>query len=460
MTEELDLVDVVRRAAAGDLSAQHELTARFTAPARSTAARLVNDRHAVDDVVQDAFIEVFATLDRLREADAFPAWLRLSVRKHADRHRRRNRTTAELADDAGPSTPGADVVVEQDTVVAQVRAALATVRDADRLLLELRYLADWSMSDLALALDITEGAVRKRLHDARRRLRPALAHISQREDTPMTDYESLLGRVYAPGELDLDTAPTVARPAAREPISTGLKIIDAIAPIARGGTVEMVGPAGTGHLVLVVELSYRLNRSERDSAIVAVASSDRSVLGKLATEPHEHDRHAVIQSDDDDGARLALRDGERLARGLAGAGVDVLLVVDKATCTAVGGPSALKDLAGVSAGGGSVTMVLLDPYVRGNDLPPDAGMETRLVFTTDHLALGIFPALDPVESRSTFDNTELADEVRRLLRASNEVRRFFNQPMVVAESHTGEAPTWVDRGDAEDTLRGLLATSA
>lgn len=48
----------------------------------------------------------------------------------------------------------------------------------------------------------------------------------------------------------------------------------------------MVGPAGTGHLVLVVELSYRLNRTDRESAVVAVASSKRSTgawshLGKL-----------------------------------------------------------------------------------------------------------------------------------------------------------------------------------
>ncbi|MEN3273194.1 MAG: F-type H+/Na+-transporting ATPase subunit beta [Actinomycetota bacterium] len=282
----------------------------------------------------------------------------------------------------------------------------------------------------------------------------------------MTDHEALLGRVYAPGELDLGaTAPSVARPAVREPISTGLKVIDAIAPIARGGTIEMVGPAGTGHLVLVVELTYRLNRSERDSAIVAVGSSRQAVsagwsLDKLVTEPHEHDRHAVILSDDDDGATLALRDGDQLARGLAGAGVDVLLVVDKETCTAVGGPTKLKDLAGLSSGGGSVTLVLLDPYARDAALPPDAGMETRLVFTADHLALGIFPALDPVESRSTFDNSDVADEVRRLLRASNEVRRYFNQPMVVAESHTGEPPTWVDRADADDALRQLLAASA
>lgn len=463
MVQGLDLVELVRQAAAGDVSAHAALTATFSPLARATASRLVNDPHSAEDVVQEALAEVFATIDRIRHPEAFPALVRLAVRKHAERHRRRNRPTDSLVDGVGPSTVGADVLVEQRAVVDLVRAALCTMRDSDRRLLELRYLADWSIADLATAFGLTEGAVRKRLHDARRRLRPAVHDLDPRKDTTMTDFEPLLGHVYRPGDLpQLEAAPPVARPATREPVATGLKILDTIAPVARGGTVEMVGPAGTGHLVLVLELSYRLGRTERESAIVAVASSQQSVgawsnLGKLVTDLPEHDRHAVILSDDAEGARLALGEGANLARGLAGGGVDVLLVVDVASAAAVGGVAALKDLAGVSSGGGSVTLILLDPYAREAELPADRGLETRLVFTGEHLALGIFPALDPVESRSTFDDSELAAEVRQLLRTSNQVRRYFNQPMVVAEDHTGEPPTWVDRADAEQELRQLLA---
>lgn len=464
----LDLSELVSRAAAGDNQARSEIVSSYSPLARSTARRLLKEWDAVDDVVQEAFVEVFATLSRLRHPEALPAWVRLAVRKHAERHRRRQRRTEPIADERPSPSATANETVDRQTVAAQVHAALLTVRDADRRLLELRYLADWSIAELADVLDLTEGAVRKRLHDARRRLRPALQEIIQREDTPMTDHETLLGRVYAPGELtELQRGEprAVARPEVRQQIPTGLKVLDAIAPLARGGTVEMVGPAGTGHLVLVVELSYRLNRSDRESAVVAVASTKesagaRSNLAKLVTELPEHDRHAVILSDDDEGARQALREGAALARGLADAGTDVLLVVDKATATALGGAPSLKDLAGLSPGGGAITMILLDPYARDADLPPDAGLETRLVFSAENLSLGIFPALDPVESRSSFDNTPLADEVRDLLRTSNAVRRYFHQPMVVAEDHTGEPPTWVGRADAEQELRQLLDVRA
>jgi RNA polymerase sigma-70 factor (ECF subfamily) len=465
MVQGTDLAELVGAAAAGDLTAQSTLVASYESLARSTARRLVDDSHSADDVVQDAFLEVFSTLHQLRRPEAFPAWVRLAVRKHADRHRRRQRRTDTLSGAPEPSSAAADEGIDRQAIVTQVRTALATIRDSDRRLLELRYLADWSIAELAGALDLSEGAVRKRLHDVRNRIRPNLEGLTQRRDTRMTDYEALLGHIHRPGEIDLDAAPAVARPATREPIATGLKILDTIAPIARGGTVEMVGPAGTGHLVLLVELSYRLNRTTREAAVVAVASSltsagARSNLGKLVTELAEHDRHAVFLSDDDEGASRALRDGANLARGLANAAIDVLLVVDKATANAVGGPVVLKDLAGASPGGGSITMILLDAYARDADLPADAGLETRLVFSAENLSLGIFPALDPIASRAAFDNSEVAEEVRALLRTSLAVRRYFNQPMLVAEVHTGEPPTWVDRSDAEQELRTLLGTHA
>jgi RNA polymerase sigma-70 factor, ECF subfamily len=462
-----DLPSTVRRAASGDAVAQARLVTDFSALARATAVRLVDDPAAVDDVVQEAFVEVFAALAQLRHPKAFPAWVRLAVRKHADRHRRTRRPTAPL-DGVDPSSARShhdDELVDQRETARQVRAALAGLRADDRHLLELRYLADWSVAELAEALGITDGAVRKRLHDARRRARPTFRPHLEQEQPQMTDYESHLGRVYAPGELPLPPVPgAVARPTDREPLATGLKVIDTIAPLARGGTVELVGPAGTGHLVLVLELSYRLNRGDRESAIVAVGSTApsggaRSNLAKLVTEVDEHDRHAVIECPEGGDAVRAIDDGRRLAHGLAASGLDVLLVVDRAIADVVGPAGGLKDLAGLSAGGGSVLLVLLDAYERGRALPADAGMDTRLVFSFEQVALGIYPALDPEASRGHFGDPELAAEVRRVLAASKELRHFFAQPMFMAETYTGVTATWVDREEGERELAGLLGKS-
>lgn len=104
---------------------------------------------------------MFSTLHQLRHSEALPAWVRLAERKQAERTRRRQRRLEPLTGGLHPSSAAADEAVDRHTVATQVRTALATIRDSDRRLLELRYLADWSISELADALGLSEGAIRK-----------------------------------------------------------------------------------------------------------------------------------------------------------------------------------------------------------------------------------------------------------------------------------------------------------
>jgi RNA polymerase sigma-70 factor (ECF subfamily) len=106
-------------------------------------------------------------------------------RKQADRHNRRRKATQSIDEVQVPNDPGddpADVAIHRDLAKA-VRAAVAAISEPDRRLLDLRYLADWSATDLASVLAISEGAVRNRLHDARRRLKPRLAHLETTKES-------------------------------------------------------------------------------------------------------------------------------------------------------------------------------------------------------------------------------------------------------------------------------------
>src|SRR5688572_17336857 len=135
------------------------------------ARSYVRDRALVDDVVQEAMLEVLATQEALRNPAAVRTWHRLIVRKQADRLTRRLRSTEPLHDEHRWVGDGPEALVERLGDVETIRRALAVVRDSDALLLRLRYVGEWSDADLARLLGITAGAVRKRLHDARRRLR-------------------------------------------------------------------------------------------------------------------------------------------------------------------------------------------------------------------------------------------------------------------------------------------------
>ncbi|MGH3152572.1 MAG: RNA polymerase sigma factor [Streptosporangiaceae bacterium] len=67
--------DLVRRARAGDAAAFRLLVERHSPSARARAARLCGRADDVDDIVQEAFLQAFMALDRLRDPDRFGAWL-------------------------------------------------------------------------------------------------------------------------------------------------------------------------------------------------------------------------------------------------------------------------------------------------------------------------------------------------------------------------------------------------
>ena len=244
---------------------------------------------------------------------------------------------------------------------------------------------------------------------------------------------------------------------------TGLKVIDAMAPVAHGGTIEIAGPFGTGHLVIALELLYRLARTETEAACVAVgpradskdAYPDFGIL--IADESVAHDRHTVILTGPGDDAAKAVRSGASLAAGLASTGSDVLLVLDRRVLDTELGSGPAR-MAGLAPGGGSVTVVVVTTYPRSGPRPEYAELstDTRLVLSIEQFVAGIFPALDPVASESAMPGVASADAVRLQLQAAARLRGYFAQPMHTAATFTGEPSVWVDQLDAEAELQELL----
>ncbi|MGQ0431612.1 MAG: sigma-70 family RNA polymerase sigma factor [Microthrixaceae bacterium] len=455
MQEPPDWIEVVEAARAGDEHAQASVLTRFTPLLRATASRLIEvDR--VDDVVQESLIAALRSLPDLRTPEAFPSLLRLIVRKQASRLRGHGgEVSLDIVDGVdGHEADPADQVERRD-VAAVIRVALGAVSDQDRRLLELRYLAGWTNDELADLLGVTNGTIRKRLHDARRRFRPHVEHLNPKEHT-MTDYRSYLNAVHD-ASITIPLADPL-RAAGQEPTVTGLKVIDAMAPIRRGGTIEMVGPAGTGHLVVALELAYRIGRTERDVACVAVGRAGAAIgsqadLGCIVTEEGMPGPSAAILTATPDETAHAFDAAARLSAGLAAAGLDVILVVDQPSLEQLN-PAALVAAAGL-ADEGSVTVIAVRALERATDAPSPFGLDTTLVFSIEQFALGIFPAIDPTLSTSTFDITEAGQTIRQRLTEASTLRAWFNQPLFVAQDYTGDSGTWLDPETVQAELADL-----
>lgn len=452
------------------LASGEAVVAAGTAVCRRQAARLVEPA-AVDDVVQESLIELLSTAARLRQPEAAEAWLRLIVRKQAERHRRRLRLALPL--DLAAEFPAPDDGPEASLVRAEssaaVRRALLAAREVDRRLLVLRYLGDWTDAELADVLKVSPGAVRKRLHDARRRLRPRLEDLKypHTEEEQVTEAQSVpFGAVVAPQELTPIPSPPSLAPAGHELLATGVRVIDAVVPIRRGGTVDFLGPVGTGHLVVLTELALNL-AAGAGGAVVAVASGARDQDGSAVRLQRLNDSSegipamtVVIDADSDPAGALAA--GGRLATALAADGRDVLLVVDRVTAAQLG-PSALSAVAGLSKAG-SVTAVRCAPHARDAAPVEPWPTDSTLVLSLERMAAGIYPSVDVLASRSRLiEGAELPEEalkvaadVRQAISVAASVDQVLAQPFHVAEAYTGTPGVRVSPAQARAELAAAL----
>lgn len=147
--------------------------ARFLAEQRprleAVARRVVRDRHAAEDVVSDAAIRVWRKLE-VQAPDNPAGYLTAAVRNEALDHLRRRTREQRTLEAVGPTAAGAGEEARVDDR-DQVQRLLATLPDAQRSTLRLRYELDLSEREIARRLGVPPGTVKSHAHRAIRRLR-------------------------------------------------------------------------------------------------------------------------------------------------------------------------------------------------------------------------------------------------------------------------------------------------
>jgi RNA polymerase sigma factor (sigma-70 family) len=169
------LRDLLKMCETGDGEAVTELIRRFRPWALDFATAIIDDRDLAEDAVQEAFITAIQRLPDLREPNAFPGWLRQIIRTQAGRITRSRRELPEAWDDAVPASERTPQERLQDEELrGVVRQALSSLPCAGRDTAELFYLEEMSCAGISDLLGVPEGTVKRRLHDARARLRDML----------------------------------------------------------------------------------------------------------------------------------------------------------------------------------------------------------------------------------------------------------------------------------------------
>jgi RNA polymerase sigma factor (sigma-70 family) len=163
--------ELVTAARAGDPAAFAALVERNRSRVVAVAERLVGDD--AEDLVQEALLRAYLGLSQLRDPARFGAWLcGIAVNLAKMRLRRRaleTRLLSEPATDGGP---------EELEVLRLVRDAIEVLPPGQRDVVVLHYVDGLSCDEIAALLGPSPGAVRVRLHRARRQLRAQLAALA------------------------------------------------------------------------------------------------------------------------------------------------------------------------------------------------------------------------------------------------------------------------------------------
>jgi F-type H+-transporting ATPase subunit beta len=311
-----------------------------------------------------------------------------------------------------------------------------------------------------------------------------------------------------------------------ELLETGIKVIDLICPFAKGGKIGLFGGAGVGKTVTMLELINNIATKHGGQSVFA-GVGERTREGNDFY--HEMIEAEVIKLDNLPESKVAMvfgqmnePPGNRLRVGLTGLtmaekfrdeGRDILFFVDNIyrytlagvevsallgrMPSAVGYQPTLAEEMGrlqeriVSTKVGSITSVQAI-YVPADDLTDPspattfAHLDATVVLSRDIAALGIYPAVDPLDStsRQVDPNTigeehynttrgvqavlqrykelrdiiailgmdELSPEDKLAVARARKIQRFLSQPFTVAQNFTGTPGKYVP---LQDTIKGF-----
>lgn len=305
-----------------------------------------------------------------------------------------------------------------------------------------------------------------------------------------------------------------------EILETGIKVVDLLAPYAKGGKVGLFGGAGVGKTVLIMELIRNIAYEHGGFSVFAGVGERTREGNDLWNEMNDSgviEKTALVfgQMNEPPGARLRVGlTGLTMAESFRDEeGQDVLLFIDNIfrftqagsevsallgrMPSAVGYQPTLATEMGslqeriTSTKNGSITSVQAI-YVPADDLTDPAPatafahLDATTVLSRSIAELGIYPAVDPLESTSrTLDPRvlgdehyqvaravqgvlqrykelqdiiailgidELADEDKILVARARKIQRFLSQPFHVAEAFTGRQGKYVP---LKDTIRSF-----
>jgi RNA polymerase sigma-70 factor (ECF subfamily) len=176
--------DVIERAAAGDAAAFQTLVERHRSMVYRVAYQFAGNHHDAEDIAQEVFIKVYRSLDRFRQDAQLSSWMYRIVMNACIDHRRRHAPAgaAPFGEEAEQKmlntpeeTPGPEERAYAGELGMVLESAIAGLPKGQRIVFVMRHHQGLKLCEIADALGLAEGTVKRQLHAAVHRLRQALS---------------------------------------------------------------------------------------------------------------------------------------------------------------------------------------------------------------------------------------------------------------------------------------------
>jgi RNA polymerase sigma-70 factor, ECF subfamily len=167
--------DLVASAKAGDRAAFEELVSQTHRRVYTLALRLVGDRAEAEDVAQEAYLRMFRGLAGFREEARFETWMYRIVANCAVSALRRRGRFGDVVSDEDLDLPAPEQTEQQTVDSDELTRALAELPEGQRVVVILKDVYGLSCREIGDELGVEEGAVKVRLHRARKRLADLIA---------------------------------------------------------------------------------------------------------------------------------------------------------------------------------------------------------------------------------------------------------------------------------------------
>lgn len=179
--------DLIIRAAGGDAAAFQALVERHRSMVYRVAFQFAGNHHDAEDIAQDVFIKVYRSLGTFRHDAQLTSWLyRIAMNACIDHRRRQTPAfSAPFGDEAEhkllntpEERPGPEARAYAGQLGDVLQAEIARLPPGQRIVFLMRHYHGLKLGEIAQALDLAEGTVKRQLHAAVHRLRLALTEAN------------------------------------------------------------------------------------------------------------------------------------------------------------------------------------------------------------------------------------------------------------------------------------------